>query len=276
MALFAMSLSVYIYVKPLQNNYLEVAFLDVGQGDAVLVTAPNGNRLLYDSGTPDNKVSYSIEKELSFFDRKIDIFVASHPDSDHIGGFSDLLSKFSPTYYLDGHTVSISSLFTDLEIKLTGDNIKRYTLARDSVINLGASAVVYALSPAQDGSKEYLDTNNSSIVLLVNYGNSKILLMGDLEEKEERRLVLNYGKNLKANILKVGHHGSKSSTGDILIKMVKPDYSIISAGKNNKYGHPSAQVISRLAYSSTTIFETSKMGTIRFRCSKQNCYPTYK
>jgi competence protein ComEC len=269
--IIVMCVSVFVYLKSAQKDYMEIAFLDVGQGDAVLITSPNGNRMLVDSGTPDKKVEYSIENELSLSNRKINIFLASHPDADHIGGFEGLLNKFTPTYYLDGHTLAMSSLFSSLESKITKESIKRNTLGMGANINLGGGVIIYVLSPVQDNNKEYLDSNNASIVLLVKYGESKILLTGDLEEKEELRLVKLYGKSLKSNILKVGHHGSKSSTGENFLKMVKPDYSVISVGKNNKYGHPSLSTINRLSFASTTILETAKQGTIRFRCTDSTC-----
>lgn len=270
-AIFLMSLVIFTFINTNKKEYFEISFLDVGQGDSVLITSPNGNRLLYDSGTPDNKVEYSVEKELRLFDRDIDIFVASHPDADHIGGFQSLVNKFNPSYYLDGHTIAMTSLFSSLESTIDEKHINRNTLGMGSNINLGGGVVAYVLAPTQDESKEYLDSNSSSVVLLIKYGESKVLLTGDLEEKGESKLINTYGGLLKSNILKVGHHGSKSSTGNKFIEMVKPEFSIISVGKNNRYGHPNIATINRLMYSSTTIFDTSKSGTIRFRCNKITC-----
>lgn len=266
-----MCLLIFTFINKNGKEYFEISFLDVGQGDAVLITSPNGNRLLYDSGTPDNKVEYSIEKELRLFDRKINVFVASHPDADHIGGFNSMLTKFNPSYYLDGHTIAMTSLFSSLETNINEKKINRNTLGSGSSINLGGGVVAYVLAPVQDESREYLDSNNSSVVLMIKYGESRVLLTGDLEEKEELKLIKKYGKLLKSNILKVGHHGSKSSTGNKFIEMVKPEFSIISVGKNNKYGHPNIATINRLMYASTTILDTSKLGTIRFICDKTNC-----
>lgn len=253
---------------------MKVAFLDVGQGDSVLITAPNGNRLLYDSGPPDKKVLSSLESELGTFDRKINIFVASHPDSDHIGGFPDLLQKFTPDYYLDGHTINLSTLFTTLENDILTKNIKRFTAQRNTKIDIGSGVVGYIISPVQDARKDSLTSNDSSVVLLIKYGKTSILLTGDLEEKEEQFLAKTYGSNLKATILKVGHHGSKSSTSNSFLNSVNPEYSIISAGKKNKYGHPHLSTINRLMLASTTIFETSKLGTVRFSCDLMRCQNT--
>lgn len=250
---------------------LSIAFLDVGQGDAVLITAPNGNRLLYDAGPGTRAVLPALSKELSYFDRRIPFMIASHPDSDHIGGFVDVLQRYTPLVFLDGHTLSGSAEFAALDDLLTSAHIERRTLQSGSQLSLGAGVLIEVLGPTQDARKEELSSNDSSVVLLVQYGSSKILLTGDLESKEEARLVATYGSRLHATILKAGHHGSKSSSSETFLAAVAPKYVVISAGKNNKFGHPHEAALARIRATHAEIVSTLGGGSIHFSCSLAAC-----
>lgn len=256
-----------------RSGDLQIAFLDVGQGDAVLITAPNGNRLLYDSGPPDGKVLSSLRGELPYFGGGLDVYIASHPDADHIGGFADVLPKNTPHLYLDAHTVNLSPLFAELEQQLKKYGVPRRTVKEGTSIALGGGVVIDVLAPKQDERKEGLSTNDASAVLLVRYGANALLLTGDLESKEEERLVRSYGDTLHSSILKAGHHGSKTATTDMLLHVVKPEYVVISVGANNKYGHPNSAALSRMQAAGAKILQTAQLGTIHFRCTEKTCAP---
>ena len=129
--------------------------------------------------------------------------------------------------------------------------------------------LINILSPLKHN--ESVNNNDLSVSLMVSYGNSKILMTGDLEEKEENNLVDRYGNNLEATILKAGHHGSKSSTGKKLLDTVMPKTVVISVGKNNKYGHPNAATVARIKFSGAETYMTKDMGTIRFKCNLNDC-----
>lgn len=253
------------------RHELLVTFLDVGQGDAVLITAPNGNRLLYDSGPPTGAVLLALSKELSYFDRRIQFMIASHPDADHIGSFVDVLSRYTPALYLDGHTPSSSEDFIALEKYLAAEHIERRTLTRGTHISLGSGVSADVLNPAQDSDKESLSANDASAVLLLHFGSSTVLLTGDLESAQEARLVAHYGDKLHATILKAGHHGSKSSTSDALLRAAQPTFIVISVGKNNRYGHPHPAALLRMQASGTRVIQTSLLGNIHFACSISTC-----
>lgn len=255
------------------RSTLMVTFLDVGQGDAVLVTAPNGNRLLYDAGPPSGAVVAALGRELSYFDQHIALMVASHPDADHIGGFLDVLLRYTPALYLDAHTEARSADFGALEAKLIEKHIERRTLQMGSRINLGAGVTADVLAPAQNMSKETLSSNDASVVLLIHYGASSILLTGDMESAGEAKLVAQYGGALHATILKAGHHGSKSSTSALLLSAVQPVFVVISVGKDNRYGHPSPAALSRMHASGATVLETMEEGSIHFSCTTETCTP---
>lgn len=260
------------YFTPLRTPaVMKITFLDVGQGDAVLVTGPNGNRLLYDAGPPTGAVLYALDKELSYFDRRIAFMVSSHPDVDHIGGFGAVLSRYTPLLYLDGHTHTSSADFAGLEEMLGAKRIERRTLTRGARLSLGSGVVVDVLNPVQDARKESLSTNDASVVLRIQYGSSTVLLTGDLELGEESRLVDAYGGALHTTVLKAGHHGSKSSSSEKFLQAVQPDYVVISAGKNNRYGHPSPAALDRMGRTRAQILETSQLGSIHFSCSPEAC-----
>lgn len=262
-----------IAVRASRHDLL-VTFLDVGQGDAVLITAPNGNRLLYDAGPPTRAVLAALSKELSYFDHRIAFMVASHPDADHIGSFVDVLSRYTPALYLDGHTASASGDFIALEKYLAAQHIERRTLMSGVRISMGSGVYADVLSPTQGADKESLTANDASVVLLVHYGSSTVLLTGDLESVGEQRLVARFGTALHATILKAGHHGSKSSTSDALLQAAQPTYIAISVGKNNRYGHPHQAALARMQASGAIVVQTSLVGNIHFVCSVNMCTET--
>lgn len=270
-SIFAICFTIVIGYKYISetSSVMTVSFLDVGQGDAVLITAPNGNRLLYDSGTPDDKAVFKLNKEIPKLFSGIDVFIASHPDADHIGGFEAVLRRYKPLYYVDNNRMNLSSLFANLENSLTSKQVERYTATDGEKINLGRGVIVNIVSPLNDNNS--VDVNDQSVSILVSYGESKILLTGDLEEKEENRIVEKYGENLSATILKAGHHGSKTSTGKNLLNSVKPKYVVVSVGKNNKYGHPNVATLNRIKESGAEVLQTKDLGTITFNCDYNNC-----
>ncbi len=260
----------YLIFQVLSNkdNKLKIIFLDVGQGDSVLVIAPNGNKVLYDAGPPNGMVSVGLNQFIKYFDSNVDIFITSHPDSDHIGGFNSVLN-YNPNYYIDNHKINFTSDFSDLEKSLMKKNIKRLTAVSGEAIELGSGVNIKILSP--DGSVSNLSNNNSSVSILISYGKNQILLTGDMEIDEENNLIRKYGFNLDSVILKAGHHGAKTSTGANLLKATSPKYVIVSADKNNKYGHPNQATIDRIKNEGAEILETSKLGSIVFDCDLLDC-----
>ncbi len=262
-------LFVFKYISEVDNKTMTVSFLDVGQGDAVLISAPNGNKLLYDGGPLGGNISNAIKSDLPLLLRHIDVYVASHPDADHIGGFMEMLQHTKPKFYVDNHTVNPSQVFISIEKILNDNEIKRYSAKDGGVINLGKGVFAQVISLSNEPLSG--DRNDSSIALIVSYGNSRVLLTGDMEEKVENELVKRYGKELNVSILKAGHHGAKTSTGLQLLKATSPDYVVISASKNNKYGHPHKATLSRISGVGAKILETSKSGTIKFECNTNNC-----
>lgn len=241
---------------------VKVSFLDVGQGDAILIQAPNGKELLIDSG-PDQSVVDRLGEEKNFFDRVIDIVLATHSDADHIGGFPYILDRFVvPTII----TSEISSpTLTDRTFKQKIETEHANTIKARSgeriILDKKYNVVIDVLFPDQNPTG--WETNEASIVVKVSYGNTSFLLTGDAPTEVENFLVATYGQQLRADVLKLGHHGSKTSSSDLFLGMVNPSTVIVSAGLGNKYGHPSPETIERVESINAQILETSQMGTIR-------------
>ncbi len=257
-----------LFLRSTQHELL-ITFLDVGQGDAVLLTAPNGNRLLYDAGPPTGAVVSALGKELGYFDHDIAIMVASHPDADHIGGFADLFARYTPKLYLDAHTYSSSEDFEVLEKDLKQRGVERRTLPVGSKIDLGSGVFIDVLAPER--SNVDASINGRSLVLHVHYGAMSLLLTGDLEQDGESSLIERLGNRLHATILKAGHHGSKTSTSERFLDAVDPQLVIISAGAHNIYGHPHQSTLARLQSRNIEILQTAMMGNIHFSCSPIRC-----
>lgn len=252
-----------------RGGFLTVAFLDVGQGDAIFIEAPNGNQVLIDGGA-GSAVFAPLGEMMPFYDRTIDIVVATHPDADHIGGLPEVLRRYEVDFFIDPGVSSDTGIY-DALIRARDESRAEYIVARRGMeIALGGGAVLEILFPDRD--MEGADTNDASIVLKLVYGDTSFLLTGDSPQKIEKYLVFIDGKNLDVDVLKAGHHGSKTSSSESFIGYTSPDYAIISAGKDNRYGHPHAEVLARLADSGAEILRTDEEGTIVFKSDGERIF----
>ncbi|MEZ4194802.1 MAG: ComEC/Rec2 family competence protein [Candidatus Paceibacterota bacterium] len=244
------------------EGLLTVAFLDVGQGDAIFVETPDGVQLLIDGG-PDAGVLREVSKVMPFWDRKIDVVLATHPDKDHIGGLVDILGRYQVSEIIRTENESdtaVSSAFAFME---SDEGARTYLAKAGDVISLGASTTLMILSPSSDTSN--WESNTSSIVVQLKYGDIEFMLTGDAPLGIEEYLVKTYGETLESEVLKLGHHGSKTSTADSFLEMVAPAYAVVSAGKDNRYGHPHQEVIDRVKNFGSTIMNTATDGNIIFK-----------
>lgn len=218
---------------------LKVHFLDVGQGDSILIQAPNGKNMLVDGGTKgsgDKVVSFLKAKGV----KKLDYVVATHPDADHIGGLITVLNAFPVTNFVDSGKVHTSQTYFDLLTLIDSKNIK-FTVPKElDQLALDPNMMIRVLHADENAG----DTNDASIVLKVTYNKVSFLLMGDADTEIEDYIRSKY--DVKATVLKNGHHGSNTSSSAAFISNVKPSVAILSYGKNNSYGHPHAAIESRL------------------------------
>jgi len=245
---------------------LEVDFLDVGQGDSIFIQAPNGNQVLLDSG-PNKKVLSELSKVMPFYDRSIDLAVESHPDNDHIAGFIDVLKKYNINAVMESGVEMDTPVYKELENIIKESNIQKILAKRGMRINLGDNIYIDVLLPVVNNPN--FSPHDGMVVLKLNYGKNSFLLTGDMENKMENYL-MSIDKNLKSNVLKVGHHGSKTSTSEALLGYVNPDYAIISVGKDNRYGHPHQEVLERLNQFQIPILRTDEKGMIKIKSNGEN------
>ncbi|QQR64647.1 MBL fold metallo-hydrolase [Candidatus Kaiserbacteria bacterium] len=246
-----------------ENETLKVSFLDVGQGDATLIESPSGTQVLIDGGA-DSRVLSVLSRELGFFDRSIDMLVATHPDQDHIGGLVDVLIRY------DVDTVLMTENENDTPVsdafqKMVEEEGARVIYVRNrQVYDLGigkaGSTTLTILFPDHDPTN--MESNDSSIISRLEYGATSYLFTGDSPQKIEEYLVERDGSLLHSDVLKVGHHGSRTSTSEIFLTTVAPTYALISAGKDNKYGHPHKEVTDLLIQHGITYKNTADLGSI--------------
>ena len=251
---------------------LKVSFLDVGQGDAILIQTPSGKSMLIDGG-PNNNILAKLADGMSYFDRDIDVMEETHPDADHITGLIPVLEKFNVKEIILSRAESGTKIFDDLNIHIKNEEANTHVAQVGDVIDFHDGVIVKVLYPASNYVVKKNDTNDASISVEVIYGDETFLLTGDLPSTEEQKLI-NGGLTKSARggsasggnvtVYKAGHHGSKYSSGEILLTYIRPEYSIISAGKNNRYGHPNPEAIERLQKYSKEILSTIDRGSISF------------
>ena len=240
---------------------MKVYFLDVGQGDAIFIDSPTHGQVLIDGGK-NRRVLSQIDKALPFGDKTIDVVIATHPDLDHIGGLPEVISRYKVGLFIEPGVESDNTLDDELEKRVEEKNIPTLLARRGMVVNFGDGAKLQILFPNQDVSN--WETNRASIVSKLTYGDSSFLLMADSPMAIEDVLVNLEPTLLDADVLKAGHHGSRTSTSPNFLKSVTPEYAVISAGKDNSYGHPHTEVLTNLTSIGAKILNTAESGTIQF------------
>lgn len=233
---------------------MRVHFIDVGQGDSILIESPNGKTMLVDGGVKGagpQVVSYLRELGVS----KLDIVVATHPDADHIGGLIPVLNSMTIEQFYDSGKVHTSQTFEEMLTLIDEKNIPYDVPTPGDNIKFDEDVTVKVLNANEQAS----DNNDASIVLKIVYGNVSFLLTGDAGIALEKEM-MQY--DVSATVLKAGHHGSNTSSSEDFIRTVKPEVTILSYGKDNKYGHPHAEVVDRLKEIGSKIYATADIGTI--------------
>ncbi len=260
--LVASLVSVSLLVPYITPKKLQVSFLDVGQGDAIFIQTPHGHQMLIDGGVSD-KVLEKISRHMNYFDRTIDVVVATHPDADHITGLIPILKKYNVTRVITSPHLGDTGVSEVLAKSILDENAEVHIAQKGDVINFGDGVVAHILYPTKNVLLKSIDTNDASVALVISYGGQTVLLTGDLSTTYEDRLI---GDSLPQDvtIYKAGHHGSKYSSGDQLLSYIKPEYAIVSAGKDNKYNHPDSEALERLTTYSEEILSTIDKGTITF------------
>ena len=259
---------VSVYIERPKSKPLSVSFLDIGQGDSIFIEAPNGAQMIIDGGPSNGEILTEIQNIMPFFDYSVDVILATHADADHIGGLPSILSRYDTSYVIQngqkGSTQLFQQLQSDVEKSIEKNNTKSFIIKRGDVIVLDKQNGVFLFALHPPGVHFAKDTNDNSVVLQLVYGESSVILTGDAPAGVEKMLVYKDGTYLKSDILKAGHHGSKTSSSQPFIDAVSAPISIISAGENNRYGHPHQEVVQRLSKISE-ILKTYEDGTMQFQ-----------
>ncbi|MBW9151279.1 ComEC/Rec2 family competence protein [Clostridium estertheticum] len=239
----------------LENNMV-THFIDVGQGDCALIQVNNKN-LLIDSGTSDSKqklIRYLKKNNIT----KLDYIVATHPHEDHIGGMASVIKNFEVGEFYAPKAITSTQTFNDMIDALRAKNLKIKIATPNISLNLGPNATCVMLSPNKT---TYDNLNNYSCTLKISYKNSTYLFTGDIETQAEQELIAN-DYDLSAQVLKVAHHGSKTSSSKEFLAKVSPKIAVISCGIDNDYGHPNRETLDRLKRLNTIVYRTDLDKTI--------------
>jgi len=232
-------------------------FFDVGQGDSALLMLPKRTQILIDGG-PDQKVLAGLSRALPFFDRHIELVILTHPQLDHFGGLIEVLERYSVGVVLLNGREGTAAAYQDFLRALRERNVPTRVVREGEEIRLG-NALLSILNP-DEISLQAEGLNDASIVVMVSLGGVRMLFTGDISAKTEKELAEQY--ELRADILKVPHHGSKYSSSDIFLDAVGPKIALIGVGKNS-YGHPTREALARLASHGSQIFRTDLNGMLK-------------
>jgi len=248
------------------DDKLHVSFLDVGQGDAILIQTPNGQDILIDGGPDPQKISLELSKKLPFWDRTIDLMVCTQPQADHITGLVEVLHRYEVKQVLEPGVPYDSDIYQEW-LRLVEDKGIEYNVAQaGQEIDLGNGIKIAVLNPPvtlYEGTSH--DVDNNGVVLKLSWDKVSFLFTADIREEVEFELI-GQRANLRSTVLKVAHHGSKTSTTAQFLAAVDPEVAVISVGADNPFGHPSSEVVERLMdrLGEDNVYRTDEDGTIEF------------
>jgi competence protein ComEC len=256
----ALIVTVGFALRPSAPSRLSVTVLDVGQGDAILIQTPDGRDILVDGG-PGRAVLRGLGDELPWYDRSIELMLLTHPQADHLDGLIDVLARYDVRRVLAGPgvTASVGSSVWRHAVREEGVAIE---IARQGMaIDLGDGARLDVLGP-DDAEAADPQLNNTGAVVRITWHDVSFLLTADIEARAERALLAD-GVDLRATVLKVGHHGSKTSSTGEFLAAIQPAVSVVSSGKDNPFGHPAPEVVERLTQYGS-VYNTADVGPVHF------------
>jgi beta-lactamase superfamily II metal-dependent hydrolase len=253
-------------LPPPSGDALSVHVLDVGQGDSILIIAPGGKTALVDAGNPGNGKKILAALQRNNVDH-IDLFITTHAHADHIGSADEVINGTKVSTVLDSKVPNTTKNYEDFLKAIEQKGVTYVGATPDQTFDLGGGAVITVLAPIQPFfTKDQLrsggnEPNANSVVTRLDYGDFSMLLTGDAEAQTEQRMIQK-GSRLEADVLKVGHHGSKYATSEDLLRVGKFKTAVISCGTDNRYGHPSQDALDRLKAAGVKLFRTDLQGEI--------------
>jgi len=260
---------------------VKITFLDVGQGDASFIEFPDGEQMLVDCSI-DARIIEALGRVMPYYDRDIDYMLITHPDSDHYGGCIDVLKRFDVKHVVYNGLQKEKEQYWNEFMKAAKDEAgsQYIELTKEDIWNIASSSLHFLYpdhslkqDPKIPGDTKETNTNNSSIVFTLAYGTNSVLFTGDMETPLEQYLMRVYGKQLDSDILKVGHHGSDSSSMQEFLDIVTPQKAVISVGTGNTFGHPSRRVLKRLDREGSNVLRTNIEGDVVVKLSANSSQP---
>lgn len=252
-----------------KDGFIKIYFLDVGQGDAIFIEAPNGNQVLIDGG-PDNKVLSELAEIMPFYDRDIDAVIATHTHADHITGLVEVLKRYNVANIIEVGDRSISPIYEEWERTIKKENADYMKAIAGGVVDMGNGANLTILTPFKSYDGVILKKpHEANVTTLLQYGSFRALLAGDMEAPLERQLLLS-GGDISADVLKIGHHGSKTSSGELFLSAVHPKLGFIEVGEGNQYDLPAQTILSRLDNFGIKYYRTDIDGTVKVLSDGEN------
>jgi competence protein ComEC len=254
---------VFFYQKELR-----IYFLNVGQGDAILISQ-GSNQILIDGGPSEQVLMEKLGQFIPFWDRKIEVLIATHPDKDHIAGLMAVMKNYQVGAIINSRVAKDSEIFQEFEKLVEQEKITEIEGEAGWKISWSSGANLKILEARITN-----DSNEGSVVSRLDWGENSFLFTGDITENEEKDLMAKIPDALLADFLKVAHHGSKYATSTEFLDKIKPKEAIISVAKNNRYGHPTPEVLSRLKEKGINILRTDQDGDVVYTCPeiKDDCF----
>jgi len=257
---------VWAAIITMPDSNLHVSFLNVGQGDAILIQTPNHQNILIDGGPDPQKINLELSKKLPFWDRTIDLMISTQPQADHVTGLVEVLQRYKVQQVLEPG-VPYNSLIYEEWLKLVEEKQIEHTIATaKQEADLGHGIRLEVLNPPPKPFQETsCDVDNNGVVIKLTWGKISFLFTADIRLEAEFELI-EQRANLRSTVLKIAHHGSKTSTSSQFLATADPEVAVISVGSNNTFDHPSPEVVQRLEerLGKNKIYLTSENGTIEF------------
>jgi len=263
--LFLLNLLAWAAVSQCPSGFLEVNYFAIGQGDSIFIETPVRQQILIDGG-PDNTVLKKLNKEMPFWDRSLDLVILTHPERDHISGLIKVLDRYQVEYVMWNGIESDTVLYQKWKQALKEEGCQQIIAEDNQVIKLSGSSLEVLYPFRNLWGESYKRSNDVSVVTKLVYGKNKFLFTGDVSKKIERQLA---DKNIESDVLKLSHHGSKTSTSEKLLKSVNPSLGIITVGEND-FGHPHFETLSALEKYDIKVLRTDQDGDIKIMSDRNN------